>query len=215
MTVSPVEDDQLALQLVQQLAGDLLHRRFVAEDKRVTLGEDVEHHKLFLGELLTNVALLLLIEVVGQASQLVEELLDVLRARVVALDQVAEPVGVIDSLWVQSKHPLQTLFQRRLQPGRGRGPVSLANNGASASKSICVRSTWTTFQPGVTSANVELSGLDSFVVAPHQFDSMSDVFAGGSRSGNHALTVPTAEVASLVLYTSAGFSGDDVHFSAH
>ena len=66
----------------------------------------------------------------------------------------------------------------------------------------------------MTTVNVELSALDNFVVPPDSFDSLSDVFAGGSRTGNHVLTVPTAEVASLVLYTSAGFSGNDVYFAS-
>lgn len=69
------------------------------------------------------------------------------------------------------------------------------------------------FMSGVTSSNVEISGLDSFVVAPDAFDSLSDVFAGGSLTGNFALAVPSAELASLVLYTSALFSSNDVYFA--
>lgn len=66
---------------------------------------------------------------------------------------------------------------------------------------------------GVTSANVEIDPLSSFVVAPDEFQ-MNEVFAGGSVTGNVVLTVPSAEVASLVLYTSAGFLNDDVYFAS-
>lgn len=69
------------------------------------------------------------------------------------------------------------------------------------------------FVSGVTSSNVELDGLDSFVVPPDAFDSLGEVFQGGSKSGNIVLTVPAAEVGSLVLYTSAGFSGNDIYFA--
>jgi hypothetical protein len=66
---------------------------------------------------------------------------------------------------------------------------------------------------GVTSSNVELNSYDSFVVPPDSYDSLAEVFAGGSKSGNIVFTVPAAEVQSLVLYTSAGFGGDDVYFA--
>jgi hypothetical protein len=66
---------------------------------------------------------------------------------------------------------------------------------------------------GVTSSNVELNTYDSFVVAPDAYDGLAEVFAGGSKSGNIVLTVLAGEVQSLVLYTSAGFSGDDVYFA--
>jgi hypothetical protein len=68
---------------------------------------------------------------------------------------------------------------------------------------------------GVTSSNVEINELDNFVVAPDAFDSTADVFMGGSTTGNFVLTVPSAELDSLVLYTSAGFSDNDVYFAAH
>ncbi|WP_116997346.1 hypothetical protein [Desertimonas flava] len=67
---------------------------------------------------------------------------------------------------------------------------------------------------GVTSANVEIDGLDSFVMPPDAFDSLGEVFAGGSASGNVVLPVPSAELPTLVLYTSAGFMGDDVYFAS-
>ena len=66
---------------------------------------------------------------------------------------------------------------------------------------------------GVTSSNVELNTYDNFVVPPEAYDGLAEVFAGGSKSGNIVLTVPAAEVGSLVLYTSAGFGGDDVYFA--
>jgi hypothetical protein len=66
---------------------------------------------------------------------------------------------------------------------------------------------------GVTSSNVELNTFDNFVVAPDAYDGLAEVFAGGSKSGNIVFTVPAAEVDSLVLYTSAGFGGDDVYFA--
>ena len=71
------------------------------------------------------------------------------------------------------------------------------------------------YMSGVTSSNLEIDGLDNFVLAPDSFDSISDVFAGGSETGDFALTVPIAELDSLVLYTNLGFIGDDVFFSAH
>ena len=55
--------------------------------------------------------------------------------------------------------------------------------------------------------------FDSFVVAPDTYDGLAEVFAGGSKSGNIVLTVPATEVSTLVLYTSAGFGGDDVYFA--
>ncbi len=71
------------------------------------------------------------------------------------------------------------------------------------------------FMSGVTSSNVEIDGLDTFVVAPDPtFDSLGEVFAGGSTSGNTVLTVPAAELTSLVLYTSVGFGNNDVYFAS-
>jgi len=66
---------------------------------------------------------------------------------------------------------------------------------------------------GVTSGNVELNTYDTFVLPPDFYDGSAEVFAGGSKSGNVVMTVPTAEVESLVLYTSAGFDTDDVYFA--
>ena len=103
---------------------------------RIGLGEHVEHRELFLGELLADVPLLLFAQFVGELAELGEELLDVLRSGVVALDQVAELVGVVDPLRVQSDHPLQPLLERCLQPGDSGGLAALANSAASASKSI-------------------------------------------------------------------------------
>ena len=66
---------------------------------------------------------------------------------------------------------------------------------------------------GVTSSNIEYKSYDTTVVTPGAFDSFGDVFAGGDRTGNVVLTVPAAEVGSLVLYTHAGFEHDDVYFA--
>jgi hypothetical protein len=55
--------------------------------------------------------------------------------------------------------------------------------------------------------------FDNIAVAPDAYDGFAEVFAGGSKSGNIVLTVPAVEVATVVLYASASFSGDGVYFA--
>lgn len=67
---------------------------------------------------------------------------------------------------------------------------------------------------GVTSSNREIRQSDAIVVAPDDLLIAGEVFSGGEVSGNAVLAVPTDELSSLVVYTSAGFSLDDVYFAS-
>ena len=69
----------------------------------------------FLAEVLAHVALLLLIQAVGELEQLLEQLLDAAAAGVVALDQRLELLREVGAGAVQAHQPVQPGADRSLE----------------------------------------------------------------------------------------------------
>src|SRR5207249_703621 len=76
-------------------------------------GEEIEHRKLFLGELLANVPLLFIRERATQGEQILEQVVDVPAARVVGLDQRLELGQEIGARWVGADQRVELLPNRR------------------------------------------------------------------------------------------------------
>ena len=66
----------------------------------------------------------------------------------------------------------------------------------------------------VTSAGVELN-VNTIVLAPEALDQGLEVFRGGTNTGNVVVTVPAAEVDSLIVYAHVAImgNGNDVYFA--
>ena len=104
------------LQPRKQVFGDPLHLvAFGGGQLRCGPREDVEDHQLFFAEVFANVAFLFLVEAVRQLEQLLEDLLDVAAAVVVALDQRFELLGEVGSRAVETQELFQLGFNDRLQ----------------------------------------------------------------------------------------------------
>lgn len=85
-------------------------------------------------------------------------------------------------------------------------PVAYAFNGSGTGSGFDV-----TMQ-AVADSNVRLDS-DCGVI-PSAIDVFADVFSGGMLTGNLCFVVPAEAVGSLVLYGSAGFSGEAVYLKA-
>jgi hypothetical protein len=85
-------------------------------------------------------------------------------------------------------------------------PVSYAYNGSGSSSGFTVS------MRAVADSNISLD--TDCGVTPSAIDVFADVFSGGALAGNLCFVVPAEAVGSLVLYGSAGFSGEPVYLAA-
>jgi hypothetical protein len=66
----------------------------------------------------------------------------------------------------------------------------------------------------VTADGVTITGLDTFAVAPDALDTLTELYNGGSISGNLVFAVPSATAADGTITARASMLGDDVFFAA-
>lgn len=84
-------------------------------------------------------------------------------------------------------------------------PVSYAYNGSGSSSGFTVT------MRAVAGSNISLD--TDCGVTPSAIDTFADVFSGGALAGNLCFVVPADAGGSLVLYGSAGFSGEPVYLA--